>query len=142
MLKDWEFNAQVNILVTLRHPNIVMFMGLCLDPPCLVTEWCARGSLASVLHKALTQPDIAAKLSWYRRLVMALEIAKVRLWPLQATTAQGLGRRVCARTPTGYGHNARRCSDGFALFYSLLFGFHICALYLMATGCTWNSSTN
>jgi serine/threonine protein kinase len=42
---------QVNILASIRHPNIVLFMGVCLEPPCLVTEFCARGSLYDVLRK-------------------------------------------------------------------------------------------
>ncbi len=42
---------QVNILASIRHPNIVLFMGMCLEPPCLVTEFCARGSLHDVLRK-------------------------------------------------------------------------------------------
>ena len=32
---------QVNIVAAIRHPNVVLFMGVCLDPPCMVTEWCA-----------------------------------------------------------------------------------------------------
>jgi len=35
----------------LRHPNILLFMGACTEPvtPCIVTEFLARGSLASIL---------------------------------------------------------------------------------------------
>jgi len=33
--------GQVNIVAAIRHPNVVLFMGVCLDPPCMVTEWCA-----------------------------------------------------------------------------------------------------
>lgn len=33
--------VQVNIVAAIRHPNVVLFMGVCLDPPCMVTEWCA-----------------------------------------------------------------------------------------------------
>lgn len=29
-----------------------MLMGLCCDPPCLVTEYCSRGSLLDVLQRA------------------------------------------------------------------------------------------
>ena len=36
----------------LRHPNIVMFLGACSDPPCMVTEYCARGSLLDILTRA------------------------------------------------------------------------------------------
>lgn len=71
------WNEQVGILANLRHPNIVKFRALCLEPACLITEWCAGGSLAETLQKGLTQTDIAGQLSWFRRLVMALEVAKV-----------------------------------------------------------------
>ena len=29
--------TQVSIMATVRHPSVVMFMGLCLDPVCVVT---------------------------------------------------------------------------------------------------------
>ena len=29
---------QVSIMSAIRHPNVVLFMGVCLDPPCMVTE--------------------------------------------------------------------------------------------------------
>lgn len=31
-----------------RHPNIVNFIGICRNPPCIITEYCSRGSLAEV----------------------------------------------------------------------------------------------
>ena len=64
-------------MAALRHPNVVMFMGLCLQPPCIVTEFCARGSLFDVLRKARTSPAFAQQLDWPRRLSMALDAAKV-----------------------------------------------------------------
>lgn len=30
--------VQVSIMAAIRHPNVVLFMGVCLDPPCMVTE--------------------------------------------------------------------------------------------------------
>ena len=41
---------QVSIMSAIRHPNVVLFMGVCLDPPCMVTEVCplqSTGHLAS-----------------------------------------------------------------------------------------------
>ena len=64
---------QVNIMAALRHPNIVLFMGVCLDPPCVVSEWCARGSLYDVLSKARKSAKLAPQLDWTRRLNMALD---------------------------------------------------------------------
>ena len=64
-------------MASLRHPNVVMFMGLCLEPPCIVTEFCARGSLYDVLRKARASPPFAQQLDWPRRLGMALDASKV-----------------------------------------------------------------
>jgi serine/threonine protein kinase len=42
---------EVGILGNLRHPNVVLFMGVCLSPPAVVTEYCPLGSLYDVLKK-------------------------------------------------------------------------------------------
>lgn len=70
--------AQVTIMAALRHPNILLFMGMVIEPPCLVSEWCARGSLYDVLTKARKSPALAPALDWTRRLNMALDAAKAR----------------------------------------------------------------
>ena len=36
---------QVSIMSAIRHPNVVLFMGVCLDPPCMVTEVGAKFTL-------------------------------------------------------------------------------------------------
>lgn len=77
-LKEGGVDVQMHILATLRHPNIVLFMGVCLSPPCLITEYCPQGSLLDVLQRAQIQPYTAAQLTWPRRLRMALHVAKVR----------------------------------------------------------------
>ncbi len=47
-----EFKHELLMLSRLHHPNIVMFLGACLDPPhlYLVTEFVVRGSLSDVLE--------------------------------------------------------------------------------------------
>ncbi len=57
---------------SLRHPNIVMFLGACTKPPnlAIVLEYCSRGSLWS----ALQNPDL--KLSWEDRRRMAVDTAR------------------------------------------------------------------
>lgn len=45
---------------SLRHPNTVLFMGACIQDGCfcIVSEYCARGSLYNVLHRqSLTGED-------------------------------------------------------------------------------------
>jgi Janus kinase 2 len=52
-----EFNKECAIMKQLRHPNIVLFMGSCCQPPSLllVTELLDRGSFFDIYHKS-SQP--------------------------------------------------------------------------------------
>lgn len=52
------------MMAAMRHPNVVLYLGVCLDPPCVVTEYCARGSLNDVLKRALYNPRYAEQLDW------------------------------------------------------------------------------
>ena len=63
-------------MASMRHPNVVMYLGVCLQPPCVVTEYCARGSLNDVFKRARATPALAAQLDWGRRLNMVLDAAK------------------------------------------------------------------
>ncbi|DBA75584.1 TPA: hypothetical protein ACH3X2_009138 [Trebouxia sp. C0005] len=67
---------EVSIMAAIRHPNVVMFMGLCLNPVCVVTEFCVRGSLSDVLEKAASDAAFAQQLPWPKRLSMSLDAAK------------------------------------------------------------------
>ena len=33
-----ELDKEAGIMAALRHPNVVMFLGVCLQPPCMVAE--------------------------------------------------------------------------------------------------------
>ena len=35
-----------------RHPNLLLFMGWCPDPPLIATEFMRRGSLHNILRRA------------------------------------------------------------------------------------------
>ncbi|KAK9812410.1 hypothetical protein WJX73_008775 [Symbiochloris irregularis] len=71
-----SLEREVDILASIRHPNVVLFMGMVLDPPLIVSEWCSRGSVLDILSKAAKNPRLAAQLTWQRRLCMALDAAK------------------------------------------------------------------
>uniref|UniRef100_A0A0D9VGK3 non-specific serine/threonine protein kinase n=1 Tax=Leersia perrieri TaxID=77586 RepID=A0A0D9VGK3_9ORYZ len=69
-----EFLREVAIMKSLRHPNIVLFMGAVTQPPNLsiVTEYLSRGSLYRILHKHGASENLDEK----RRLSMAFDVAK------------------------------------------------------------------
>lgn len=70
MLK--EFQTEVSVLSSLRHPNILLFIGAAVQGSCLsiVTELMPRGSLFDYLHKNTDEIDPR------RRLRMALDVAR------------------------------------------------------------------
>jgi hypothetical protein len=65
-----EFVAEINLLKGMRHPNICLYMGACLDPPnrAIITELAANGSLWDALRLPLMPPYVAcdgvARDSW------------------------------------------------------------------------------
>ncbi|XP_020531650.1 serine/threonine-protein kinase EDR1 isoform X2 [Amborella trichopoda] len=67
-----QFRYEVNIMLRLRHPNVVLFMGAVTCPPNLsiLTGFLPRGSLYRLLHHPNVQIDEK------RRLRMALDVAK------------------------------------------------------------------
>jgi serine/threonine protein kinase len=62
---------------SLRHPNVVGFLGFCLTPPALATEFCSRGSLYSLLRAAAANESgvEARALTWARRAALARDAA-------------------------------------------------------------------
>ncbi|KAL4570322.1 hypothetical protein LXL04_025974 [Taraxacum kok-saghyz] len=67
-----QFKSEVEIMLRLRHPNVVLFMGAVTRPPNLsiLTEFIPRGSLYKLLHRPNVQLDEK------RRMRMALDVAK------------------------------------------------------------------
>lgn len=67
-----EFKREVSSLSMLRHPNLVLFMGAIAEPNsiCIVTEYCAGGTLFNVLHQ---RQELI--LTWGLRLRILLEMA-------------------------------------------------------------------
>ena len=49
---DKEFDREVSAMMRLRHPNLVLFMGVCTDrQQIIVSEYCAGGTLFKLLHE-------------------------------------------------------------------------------------------
>jgi serine/threonine protein kinase len=44
------FLEESSIMQRMRHPNIVLFMGICINPPMLIMELLPRGSVYDVIH--------------------------------------------------------------------------------------------
>ncbi|XP_068647472.1 probable serine/threonine-protein kinase SIS8 isoform X2 [Aristolochia californica] len=67
-----QFRCEIKIMLRLRHPNVVLFMGAVTRPPNLsiLTEFLPRGSLFRLLHRPQVQIDEK------RRLRMALDVVK------------------------------------------------------------------
>ncbi|GAB4821070.1 hypothetical protein N2152v2_008116 [Parachlorella kessleri] len=75
-----NLQKEASLMAALRHPNIVGFLGVCPTPPCVVSDFCSRGSLNDVLQAAKRSPAKAAQLDWVKRLNMALDAAKGMLY--------------------------------------------------------------
>ena len=67
-----EFKTEVNMMNKVRHPNVVLLMGICSTAPHLsiITEYLPRGSMYRLLHHTQVQ------LEFRRRLKMAIDISK------------------------------------------------------------------
>lgn len=67
-----EFLRELTILLRLRHPNLVLFMGASTKGrPMIVSEFCAGGTVFSLLHQS---PSV--ELSWEQRLTVLLDTAR------------------------------------------------------------------
>lgn len=67
---------EVRMMRQFRHENVVSFLGVALDPPCIVTEFCEQGSLFDVIRRARRCKKLAKKFTWKQKLKMALGAAK------------------------------------------------------------------
>jgi len=61
---DFEvLRKEAQVHQKLRHPNVVMLLGICATPPCIVLELMQRGSLTDVLQSKQYSQDIDLALS-------------------------------------------------------------------------------
>mmetsp|Transcript_9151 Transcript_9151/g.10158 ORF Transcript_9151/g.10158 Transcript_9151/m.10158 type:complete len:412 (-) Transcript_9151:256-1491(-) len=70
------FHSEVSVLVHLRHPNVVLFMGCCFEDGhyAIVTEYAERGTLSEVLQAHGDDLEI------HQRMRMAMDIAQGLNW--------------------------------------------------------------
>lgn len=79
-----ELEKEVSIMTKLRHPNIVLLLGVVMSPrPAIVQEFCVRGSLYTVLQRHAKSG--AQELTWRLRLQMALGAAAGMLYLHEST---------------------------------------------------------
>ena len=58
------------------HPNVVRFVGFCVAPPCLATEYCPLGSMQDILSRATSRAaSPVGALTWRRLVAMAADAA-------------------------------------------------------------------
>jgi hypothetical protein len=72
--------AEAALMTQLHHPNVVHLLGMTDTPAALVMEFCARGSLLSVLRGGAASASRAAELTWARRLAMAGDCVRGMLY--------------------------------------------------------------
>ncbi|KAF8118979.1 hypothetical protein N665_0001s0037 [Sinapis alba] len=66
-----QFQQEVEVLTSIRHPNLVLLLGACSEYGCLVYEYLENGSIEDCLLKRGNSPV----LSWQLRFRIAAEIA-------------------------------------------------------------------
>lgn len=49
-----EFNNEIKMLFILRHPNIILLLGICTKPQklAIITEYVDNGSLFDLMHRS------------------------------------------------------------------------------------------
>ena len=71
-----EFTREVTAMITLRHPNLVLFMGASVDPQMMIiSEFCSGESLFKLLHEKKN-----VHLSWNQKFKMIIDIARGMLY--------------------------------------------------------------
>ena len=71
-----DFLSECHAMEAVRHPNIVMFLGVCTKNPnySIILEYCSNGSLWSLLQ------NHEIKLPWEERRRISIEIARAVLY--------------------------------------------------------------
>ena len=67
-----EFASEASILLSCRHPNVTLLMGIVLEPPSLVSEFMVRGSLYGVISDLRWTIHPSMVYSWSAGLISGL----------------------------------------------------------------------
>jgi hypothetical protein len=78
----------------LRHQNVCLYMGICLEPPCLLMEYCARRSVDALLSQGLKDQRVSCR---------AAEIATVPCTCCMLRVVLPAGQRRHPAGPAGPG---------------------------------------
>eukprot|EP01130_Rhizamoeba_saxonica_P006814 TRINITY_DN2728_c0_g1_i1.p1 TRINITY_DN2728_c0_g1~~TRINITY_DN2728_c0_g1_i1.p1 ORF type:complete len:600 (+),score=121.44 TRINITY_DN2728_c0_g1_i1:411-2210(+) len=73
------FIDEINMMSTLRHPNIIQFLGGCIETPHLfiITEYAERGNLLQVLEEERENEMI---IEWNTKMKMCIDLAQGLLY--------------------------------------------------------------
>jgi hypothetical protein len=73
-----KFIKEMQTLAQVRHPNLILLMGICLDMPhlCLITEFVPNMSLFAALHSTSYSENKAHKLTIQERFQIAIQVCK------------------------------------------------------------------
>ncbi|KAG1670164.1 hypothetical protein FOA52_000876 [Chlamydomonas sp. UWO 241] len=71
-----DMQNEVNMLGSFSHPNIMRFIAIAINPPMIVMQYYAHGSLFDLLKKARKgEKQALRELSWTKRLEMLRDVA-------------------------------------------------------------------
>jgi len=75
-----QFKSEISIMTRIRHPNIILFLGACYDPPYIVTEILSGGDLLNLImnNKQLIQDKKEVPMN--NLIKIALDIARGMAW--------------------------------------------------------------
>uniref|UniRef100_A0A6B2L238 Protein kinase domain-containing protein n=1 Tax=Arcella intermedia TaxID=1963864 RepID=A0A6B2L238_9EUKA len=75
-----QFKGEVAIMTQLRHPNVILFMGACVDPPYIVTEYLEGGDLQDCIKRHRQMVDKKETVPIKDMIQISLDIAKGMAW--------------------------------------------------------------
>lgn len=77
---EHQFHQELSLMVRLRHPNLVLFMGASLRRAalCVVMEYCSGGNLFDLLYGTQHKPKTL--LTWAQKYTLCVDIAKAMVF--------------------------------------------------------------